>query len=220
MGIDSCLYGSWSTYHRFNTPEPCTSTCSNYKRKKPHAFEHRWEAWWELTLQRYEYLLIIQTFEQENQAKLDFVDKFWLIFSDDKLTHSPIYACMQIEVAFVSLLRTSAHRMPLSLANSMALLFCMTNSLGPLLILSHQTRRWGQFRKHIIDGINLPYHLQQEEKSGKRKIARCSILKLMNGGQAKPSKLGNLFLGEIASHSIFLESYSQQAYQLWSRIFI
>ena len=80
MGIDSCLYGSWSTYHRFNTPEPWTSTCSNYKRKKPHAFEHRWEAWWELTLQRYEYLLIIQTFEQENQAKLDFVDKFWLIF--------------------------------------------------------------------------------------------------------------------------------------------
>ena len=58
------------------------------------------------------------------------------------------------------------------------LLFSMTNSLCLLLILSHQIRRWRKFRKHIIDGINLPYHLQQEEKSGKRKIARCSILKL------------------------------------------
>ena len=88
--------------------------------------------------------------------------------------------------------------------------FCMTNSLCLLLILSHQIRRWRQFGKHIIDGINLPHHLQQEEKSGKRKIARCSILKLMDGGQTKPCKFGNLFLGEIASHSIFLESYSQK----------
>ncbi len=53
-----------------------------------------------------------------------------------------------------------------------------------------------EVRKHIIYSINLPHHLQQEEKSGKRKIARCTILKLVNGGQAKPSKLGNLFLGE------------------------
>ena len=93
------------------------------------------------------------------------------------------------------------------------LLFSMTYSLCFLLILSHQIRRWGKFRKHIIDGINLPQHLQQEEKSRKRKIARCSILKLVDGGQTKPRKLGNLFLSEIASHSIFLESYSQQAYQ-------
>lgn len=76
------------------------------------------------------------------------------------------------------------------------LLFSMTYSLCPLLILSHQIRRWRKFWKHIIDGINLPHHLQQEEKSGKRKIACCSILKLMDGGQAKPCKLGNLFLGE------------------------
>ena len=76
------------------------------------------------------------------------------------------------------------------------LLFSMTNSLCLLLILSHQIRRWRKFWKHIIDGINLPHHLQQEEKSGKRKIARCTILKLVDGGQAKPSKLGNLLLGE------------------------
>lgn len=76
------------------------------------------------------------------------------------------------------------------------LLFSMTYSLCPLLILSHQIRRWRKFWKHIIDGINLLHHLQQEEKSGKRKIACCSILKLMDGGQAKPCKLGNLFLGE------------------------
>ena len=72
----------------------------------------------------------------------------------------------------------------------------MTNSLCLLLILSHQIRRWRKFGKHIIDGINLTHHLQQEEKSGKRKIARCTILKLVDGGQAKPSKLGNLLLGE------------------------
>ena len=72
----------------------------------------------------------------------------------------------------------------------------MTYSLCLLLILSHQIRRWRKFWKHIIDGINLTHHLQQEEKSGKRKIARCTILKLVDGGQAKPSKLGNLFLGE------------------------
>lgn len=76
------------------------------------------------------------------------------------------------------------------------LLFSMTYSLCPLLILSHQIRRWRKFWKHIIDGINLTHHLQQEEKSGKRKIARCSILKLVDGGQAKSCKLGNLFLGE------------------------
>ena len=50
--------------------------------------------------------------------------------------------------------------------------------------------------KHIINGINLTHHLQQEEKSGKRKIARCTILKLVDGGQTKPRKLGNLLLGE------------------------
>jgi hypothetical protein len=72
----------------------------------------------------------------------------------------------------------------------------MTNSLCLLLILSHQIRRWRKFWKHIIDGINLTHHLQQEEKSGKRKIARCTILKLVDGGQAKPCKLGNLFLSE------------------------
>lgn len=76
------------------------------------------------------------------------------------------------------------------------LLFSMTNSLCLLLILSHQIRRWRKFWKHIIDSINLTHHLQQEEKSGKRKIARCTILKLVDGGQAKPSKLGNLLLGE------------------------
>jgi len=76
------------------------------------------------------------------------------------------------------------------------LLFSMTYSLCLLLILSHQIRRWRKFWKHIIDGINLTHHLQQEEKSGKRKIARCTILKLVDGGQAKPSKLGNLLLGE------------------------
>ena len=134
---------------------------------------------------------------------------FGLVLSDDKLTVSPIYACEQMEVAFVGLQRASVRRIPMSLANSMALLFSMTNSLCLLLILSHQIRRWRKFWKHIIDGINLTHHLQQEEKSGKRKIARCTILKLVDGGQAKPSKLGNLFLGEIASHSIFLESYSQ-----------
>ena len=97
--------------------------------------------------------------------------------------------------------------------------FCMTYSLRFLLILSHQIRRWRKFWKHIIDGINLTHHLQQEEKSGKRKIARCTILKLVDGGQAKPSKLGNLFLGEITSHSIFLESHSQQApFCLFSQI--
>ena len=72
----------------------------------------------------------------------------------------------------------------------------MTNSLCLLLILSHQIRRWRKFWKHIIYSINLPHHLQQEKKSGKRKIARCTILKLVDGGQAKPSKLSNLFLGE------------------------
>ena len=74
--------------------------------------------------------------------------------------------------------------------------FCLTYSLCLLLILSHQIRRWRKFWKHIIDGINLTHHLQQEEKSGKRKIARCTFLKLVDGGQAKPRKLGNLFLGE------------------------
>ena len=53
-----------------------------------------------------------------------------------------------------------------------------------------------KFCLDIIDGINLTHHLQQEEKSGKRKIARCTILKLVDGGQAKSCKLGNLFLGE------------------------
>lgn len=72
----------------------------------------------------------------------------------------------------------------------------MTNSLCLLLILSHQIRRWRKFGKHTVYGINLTHHLQQEKKSGKRKIARCTILKLEDGGQAKPSKLGNLFLGE------------------------
>lgn len=57
-------------------------------------------------------------------------------------------------------------------------------------------RAGGEFWKHIIDGINLTHHLQQEEKSGKRKIARCTILKLVDGGQTKPRKLGNLLLGE------------------------
>ena len=42
----------------------------------------------------------------------------------------------------------------------------------------------------------------------------------LSGGQRTRILLGKLLLGEIASHSIFLESYSQQAYQLWSRIFI
>ena len=50
--------------------------------------------------------------------------------------------------------------------------------------------------KRTVYGINLTHHLQQEKKSGKRKIARCTILKLEDGGQAKPCKLGNLFLGE------------------------
>ena len=72
----------------------------------------------------------------------------------------------------------------------------MTYSLRFLLILSHQIKRWRKFWKHIIDGIKLPHHLQQEKKSGKQKIARCTILKLVDGGQAKPSKLGNLLLGE------------------------
>lgn len=72
----------------------------------------------------------------------------------------------------------------------------MTNSLCLLLILSHQIRRWRKFWKHTVYGINLTHHLQQEKKSGKRKIARCSILKLVDGGQAKPCKLGYLFLGE------------------------
>lgn len=145
---------------------------------------------------------------------------FGLVLSDDKLTVSPIYACEQMEVAFVGLQRASVRRIPMSLANSMALLFSMTNSLCLLLILSHQIRRWRKFWKHIIYGINLPHHLQQEKKSGKRKIARCAILKFMDGGQAKPRKLGNLLLGEIASQSVFLESYSQQTYQFRSRIFI
>lgn len=86
------------------------------------------------------------------------------------------------------------------IADSMELIhlssFCMTYSLRFLLILSHQIRWWRKFGKHIIYSINLPHHLQQEKKSGKRKIARCTILKLVDGGQAKPSKLGNLFLGE------------------------
>ncbi len=32
---------------------------------------------------------------------------FWLILSDNKLTVSPIYACIQMEVGFVSLLYTN-----------------------------------------------------------------------------------------------------------------
>ncbi len=42
----------------------------------------------------------------------------------------------------------------------------MTNSLCLLLIPSHQIRGRGQLWKYIIYSINLPHHLQQEEKSG------------------------------------------------------
>ena len=52
-----------------STQKRCISTCSNYKRKKPHAFEHRWEAWRVLVQQRYECYLIIQTFEQEKNSQ-------------------------------------------------------------------------------------------------------------------------------------------------------
>ena len=90
---------------------------------------------------------------------------FWLILSDNKLTVSPIYACIQMEVGFVSLLYTnicttfaifSKEEELLSLsstpyetrctfiADSMELIhlssFCMTYSLRFLLILSHQIR--------------------------------------------------------------------------------
>ena len=41
---------------------------------------------------------------------------FGLVLSDDKLTVSPIYACEQMEIAFVGLQRASVRRIPMSLA--------------------------------------------------------------------------------------------------------
>lgn len=88
------------------------------------------------------------------------------------------------------------------------------------LFLPDQVGRGRQLRQQVVQGLDLSYRLQQQEKRGERDVVRGSALKLVDGRGREARLLRDLLLRHVAAQAVVLEAGAKEVHQLGDRILV
>ena len=88
------------------------------------------------------------------------------------------------------------------------------------LFLPDQIGRGRQLRQQVVQGLDLSYRLQQQEKRGERDVVRGAALKLVDGRGREARLLRDLLLRHVAAQAVVLEAGAKELHQLGDRILV
>ena len=88
------------------------------------------------------------------------------------------------------------------------------------LLLSDQVGRGRQLRQQVVQGLDLSYRLQQQEKRGERDVVRGAALKLVDGRGREARLFRDLLLRHVAAQAVVLEAGAKELHQLGDRILV
>ena len=88
------------------------------------------------------------------------------------------------------------------------------------LFLPDQVGRGRQLRQQVVQGLDLSYRLQQQEKRGERDVVRGAALKLVDGRGREARLLRDLLLRHVAAQAVVLEAGAKELHQLGDRVLV